>query len=81
MGGVGVGGGGGGGGPIGAGESQNSMISLSILNSTVRYNIKDELKLFFGDENDENIFLSDSINHIPTTSHITINRKNVFSLA
>ena len=38
-------------------------ISLSTLNNTAKYDINDELKLFFGDNNDENIFLSDTLNH------------------
>ena len=37
--------------------------SLQFLNTCSRYDLSDKLKLFFGDDNDENVFLNDMPNH------------------
>ena len=37
--------------------------SLQFLNSCSRYDLSDKLKLFFGDDNEENVFLDDMPNH------------------
>ena len=59
---VGVGGGGwgcGGAGPW----SKRCQISLSSLNNTNRFDLHTDLKICCGDDNDENIFLPDIVNH------------------
>ena len=52
-----------------AGALLHDDVSLSALNNTARYDINDKLKLFFGDDNDENIFMSDTLNHTYYDTH------------
>ena len=58
-----VGGGGGmcAGGGVGgvAALATENTDSLQFLNTCSRYDLSDKLKLFFGDDNDENVFLND----------------------
>ena len=53
---------GGGGGGVAALATENTD-SLQFLNTCSRYDLSDKLKLFFGDDNDENVFLKDMPNH------------------
>ena len=81
---MGSGGGAWGGGQALAGEMSVNNLSLSTLNSTVKYDLKNELKLFFGDDNEENIFMPDILNHnitTKTTFPIILNRMIVYLLA
>ena len=43
-----------------AGSGVDSLVTL---NSFLRYDLKETLNLFFGDENEENIFLNSILNH------------------